>query len=147
MAGEEEMTTDVVPVVRTKELAALVGKYLPALREHSGKRTEFKGGGTEPDGTILLAYPCYPPGVDAFLDECVERKVVFPFDWPQFHERAAELIAEGGIECASVEELRRLLTTFVRQERFGPGVIGEMVESGVLLRVLERLAVLCEAPR
>lgn len=138
-----EDESEAPPRKSKKQLVELVERHLEPVRAASGKRTRYIGGGTEEDGTIRLSHPTTGARIYAFVDECAKRGWSFPFDWSTFAPRAEALIErKDGIETASLDDLRRLLTVIIRQDRFGPGVIENMAESGVFLRILERMAVL-----
>ncbi len=130
------------PEVSPTALRAIVERHLAGLRALRGQPVEYAGGRVEAGGTIRLAYPRTSGVLLAFVNECYEQKVIYPFDWPAFTQAAEKLIEPGGIESASVDDLRRLLTTIVRQDRFNGGLLEEMAQNGVLVRMLERIDVL-----
>lgn len=76
------------------------------------------------------------------------EKSQFPirFDWPQWLEEAKaldrnpELLAE-----ADLLTLRKLMTCYLRTERFTSGTLARIVDNGQLLRILQRLAELSDA--
>jgi hypothetical protein len=132
------------PPPRTlREAASLAERHLPALRLARGVPVRFVGGGEEAPGVFRLAQPTVDSRVYLFVDECIRDGWSFPFDWISFADRAREMIdREDGIESASLDELRRLLTVIIRQDRFGRGVVEEMAERGAFVRILERMAAL-----
>lgn len=121
---------------------AIVDRYLEGVRALRGKPVAYAGGGTGADGTIRLAHPRTASVLLALVSECYDQNVIYPFDWPAFTAKAGKMTEPGAIESASIDELRQLLTTIVRQDRFGAGLLEELAENGVLLRVLERIDVL-----
>ena len=50
------------------------------------------------------------------------------------------------LEAATPEQLQRLLTVLIRQERFVDGALESAFESGLLVRILRRVAALAEDP-
>ena len=50
----------------------------------------------------------------------------------------------GVLEDATPEQLERLLTVLIRQERFVDGALESAFESGLLVRILKRAAVLAK---
>ncbi len=79
-----------------------------------------------------------------FVSTCYETGwVQLGFDWPKWigTREAARLRDDpAGIENASPEQLRRLLTALIRQDRFVEGLLGGAFESGLLLRIVRRVA-------
>ena len=138
---------DLAPPLAPGTARTLAQRFLPALRTARGKPAPWVGGGSEPDGTLVLAQPRVEASVGDFLQALHRLRVIYPFDWPAWSPRAEALLAPGGIEGALLDELRRLLTVIIRQDRFATGVVAEMVERGVFVRILERMAELADPPR
>lgn len=87
----------------------------------------------------------YDPQVWAFWDCLDERGWLSPFDWMSWLETAeARELRErpGALEQASAVQLSRLLTMTQRQERFGDGAWVSLWDSGLLLGIVRRAAVL-----
>lgn len=70
------------------------------------------------------------------------------FSWPDWadSEEARHLRDEpGGVETALIRQLGKLLTTIVRADRFSDGAIAQAIDSGLMQRVLQRVAELALA--
>ena len=83
----------------------------------------------------------YDPQVYAFWDAAEEAGWIQPFDWMSWSdtdEAIALQYQSDAISQATPEQLSRLLTMFVRAERFDDGAWHALWESGALLRVLRR---------
>lgn len=77
----------------------------------------------------------------AFMRAVYETDVFLPFNWPQWQVRAAQLTTEPeALAHADLEEIRMLLTTHVRKERFCEGHFAAALESGHMRAVLRRVA-------
>jgi len=93
----------------------------------------------------------FSPSQDAlsFISACYESGWMKPdFDWPAWAgtEEAAQLRDDpAALEQATPEQLSRLLTVVVRQDRFVEGSLGGHFESGLLVRIVRRIANLAEA--
>ncbi|MGP0059670.1 MAG: DUF6508 domain-containing protein [Beijerinckiaceae bacterium] len=76
--------------------------------------------------------------------------VLTDFDWAHWaHGPEGQHFSNtaGSVEAADEMDLRRLLTTIVRQERFAEGSMQGCLESGFVLRIVRRAAALFkEAP-
>lgn len=95
------------------------------------------------EGVLTVSYVEYPPIVDelvavAYEDDWIRRD----FDWSSWlGTPEAQSLANDAeaIERATIEQLARLLTAIVRQERFADGVILRALESGLLQRLVKRV--------
>ncbi len=65
------------------------------------------------------------------------------FDWPQWLDEAKALDRNPDlVDRADLLTLRKLLTCYLRTERFTSGTLAHIVDNGQLLRIMRRLAVL-----
>jgi len=95
------------------------------------------------DGVWSIPYAEYPPVVDeliatAYEDDWVRRNL----DWTTWltTTEAQSLVNDAGaVEQATTEQLARLLTAIVRQERFTDGAILGALKSGLLQRIARRI--------
>ena len=131
--------TDVIPALKDRldALAEFVSRF---------ESSDFQFGQMEvKPGTM----PSYSFSDDAlrFIRVCTDMKWVQPFDWGEWKEssEAVQLCDEpGALEDATPEQLERLLTVLIRQERFVDGALESAFESGLLARVLKRAAILAK---
>ena len=82
-----------------------------------------------------------------FHKTCYQMKWVQPFDWSKWKDspEAIKLRDEpSALEQATPEQLERLLTVLIRQDRFVEGALGGAYESGLLTRIIRRAAALVE---
>lgn len=98
----------------------------------------WRGGERQEDGAMTMLFPAYDPLVDEFVG-LVTSKIGLDTGYSPEQCRA-RLQQPNGIETASLEEMRALLTFFVRGERFSDGHWGAMIERGYIRRILDRLA-------
>ena len=125
-------------VDRLRRLAA----FIPDLEQPDFDFGHWAGGDRRADGTITMPYFEYSARALEFI---AALPVVAGFDWPAWMQtpRAQELVVgPGRLADASVEELVRLTTAIVRSDRFTEGSISGAFESGMLLAVARRAAVL-----
>jgi hypothetical protein len=95
------------------------------------------------DGVIVMGW--YEPGPEAeeFLADA--RAMITPFDWPAWAsgpEGQALLGHPEAVASASADDLRKLLTVYVRSERFGDGTLEAAFASGMLTAIIRRAGVL-----
>ncbi len=83
-----------------------------------------------------------------FIDVCYEMKWVnLSFDWGAWKESPEALQLRDdppALESATLEQLQKLLTVLIRQDRFVEGALATGFESGLLVRILRRVAVFAE---
>jgi hypothetical protein len=102
---------------------------------------EWGGGETTPDGkAIQVPYPIYCDDVVEFFTLAGQTY------WSDFdyHPREAYTMLNDDecISTASLDQVRTMLTYCVRGERFADGHWAHMLESGCIVALLRRLAVL-----
>lgn len=81
------------------------------------------------------------PEVTAFVQALHQEQFITPFDWVSWAEEARRY-TEGGdaaLATADLETLRKLLTTYVRADRFSTGTLASLFQNGQITAVLRRL--------
>ena len=85
----------------------------------------------------------YSESMSRFVDTAYEDGWVSPeVDWPSWMETAqARRLRDdpAAIPEATVEQLQKLLTTVIRQDRFVTGALAGAFESGMLTAILRRI--------
>lgn len=110
--------------------------FLPYLRGLVGKKAvKWRGGEKLEDGTSVLPYPDYPRKLFDFF-----RVAAKPW-WtdPHYLESRPGKWIEREMGSVGKDRVLAALTFCVRGERFCNGYWAEVVESGRLVRVLERI--------
>jgi hypothetical protein len=98
---------------------------------------------TDDDGVLNLGWYEPSPQAEAFLADV--RAWIQPFDWPSWAASAdgASLLGHPeAVASASADDLRKLLTVYVRSERFGEGSLEAAFTSGMLTAIVRRASVL-----
>ena len=94
----------------------------------------------------------FSPSRDAldFISACYELGWMKPnFDWPTWMgtEEASRLRDDSAaLEQATPEQLSRVLTVLIRQDRFCDGALGAAFESGLLVGIVRRIADMADCP-
>ena len=120
-----------------------LARHLPAF-ETPG----FTFGSWEParegeDGVIVMGWYVPGPEADAFLADL--GGWIVPFDWMTWAATPAGqalLRHPDAVASASAEDLQKLLTVYVRGERFGEGTLENAFKSGMLTAIVRRAGVL-----
>jgi hypothetical protein len=98
---------------------------------------------TSTDGAIRVGWYVFSPEAEALLADA--RALVEPFDWPAWassREGQALLAHPDAVADASAADLVRLLTTFIRSERFGDGTLESAFNRGMLTAIVRRASAL-----
>ncbi len=88
-----------------------------------------------------LFYPySYNSEVTKFIATLKKEEFTIVFDWPEWQGEADKYFKEPElINSADIITLRKLMTMFIRKERFCSGFIKSVIDTGMILRILERL--------
>lgn len=126
--------------VTTEKMDELL-RFLPLFENPDREYVrEWGGGKVTDDGSIQVPYPIYCDDVYEFFALAGQTP------WSDFEyqprEAGAMLSDDEFIATASLDEIRTMLTYCVRGERFGDGHWALMLESGRIVALLRRLAVL-----
>lgn len=123
------------------DLAAIAG-MLPELQAIETRPVEWSGGERGADGSIQMPYATYAPAAERLMRAIYEHKLIVEFDWPSWQEEGQRFLDPEVASTASVEDIRRLLTLHVRQERFVEGHFATMIANGHIILLLKRLGAL-----
>lgn len=139
--GEEEQTT--MDYTITPERADELLRFLPSFDVPGRKYTKTWAGGEETaSGAITVPYPVYEEDVLEFFALAAQPWWSdSDYDPRQAQEKLED---DGFIEGCTLDELRSLLTYCVRGERFCDGHWESVLETGRVVALLRRLAVLKE---
>lgn len=74
----------------------------------------------------------------AHSDHCILQG----FDWPSWHDECALWTQPGAIASADMDTCRKVLTTYVRGERFCEGSLASRVASGAMAELVRRISTL-----
>ncbi|MCY4528023.1 MAG: DUF6508 domain-containing protein [Chloroflexi bacterium] len=94
-----------------------------------------------------MPYYTLSPLASCFVKTCYEMDWVKPFDWTEWKgsPEAMQLRDDpSALESATFEQLSRLLTVVIRQDRFVEGALGGAFESELLSGILRRATVLAK---
>ncbi len=102
--------------------------------------------GVKTDDGYTIGYCEYSEEAGLFIDAVYEHELVLmDFNWPEWSlNREAEQLRDCPeiLASASLDQVMQLFTTVIRQDRFCDGVIADAFNSGLLLNILRRMAVL-----
>ena len=122
-----------------------LARHLPAFESPGFSFGSWVPSQEREDGVIVLGW--YEPGpeAEAFLADL--GGWIVPFDWMTWassREGQALLGHPEAVASASAEDLQKLLTVYVRGERFGEGTLENAFTSGMLTAIVRRAGVLAE---
>lgn len=117
-----------------------LARYRPAL-EGRMDFGSWAGGQRLDDGSIQMPWFAFSDEAQAFIQSLNAAKWVQPFDWMAWLStpEGRRLMSDPSeVEDASTEQLTRLVTALVRQDRFAEGALAEAYESGMLAAIARR---------
>jgi len=115
-----------------KDIDALL-KFLPFFRDKGNIFYTI-------DKTDLLYPHRYAANVHKFFEVLYKNKIIYNFDWGSWQEEAINYYNNPELlKKADITTLRKLLTLHVRKDRFCDGHFGQIIKSGHLPKILERL--------
>ena len=119
--------------------------FVPVLESPDFTFGAWAGGERSADGVITMPWYDLSDAAADFIGRGAAGWVTPDFDWPDW-ARSGEFTRlwddPAGIASAPPELLGRLLTVFVRSERFGDGNLLAAFDRGVLTAIARRAAVL-----
>lgn len=98
------------------------------------------GGGKQADGTIQMPFVVCAPETERLIRAIYDHHlIVFGFDWTSWQDDAQRFLDPEVVQSASLDDVRRLLTLHVRQDRFVEGRFADMITRGHVSALLRRL--------
>lgn len=126
-----------------RERLRRLAQHLPAFESPGFRFGSWVPSWERDDGVIVMGWYEPAPEAEAFLADA--RAMITPFDWPAWAsgpEGQALLGHPEAVASASADDLRKLLTVYVRSERFGDGTLEAAFASGMLTAIIRRAGVL-----
>ena len=119
-------------------------QFLPGFERPGRAFVSSWGGGEDTgDGAVTMAYPIYDEDVLAFF--MLAGRPCWS-DYGCVPETARRMLQDDNLVArASLDQIVTMLTYCVRGERFGDGHWAAMLESGRIVALLRRLAVIRES--
>lgn len=109
---------------------AEVLKYLPRFEagEFANAKAHYQETGRE------------PPLVLDFMSALIHSGLQVPFDWPSWKKEARQYFENPEIiKGVDLETIQKLVTTFIRQDRFSGGHFASLCSAGIFVHILRRL--------
>jgi len=123
-----------------------LGEYKRQFESEGFTIGEWRCGEEVSPGVRQMPWFDYSDAVIAFIEYCYKDGwVLTDFSWGVW-KRTTEAIDlardPAKLACASAEQLAKLLTVIIRQDRFNEGSLACHCKSGLLLAILRRARVL-----
>lgn len=97
-------------------------------------------------GNLTMPHYLFCKDADAFIKTCYECGwILTGFDWPSWQDTPEAINLRDNpdtITNATPDQIAKLLTVLIRQERFSDGTLAGAFESGLLGAILRRTVVL-----
>ena len=128
----------------TKPNLQALAAFLPIVTDPGFKPGEVVSPLPGDDGVMQMPFVDYGEAVDTFLKAASAKGwMLSDFDWPAWAgtEEAARLRDDPAtLARAMPDQLMRLLTVCIRQDRFVEGALLDAFESGLIRRIVQRAA-------
>jgi hypothetical protein len=129
------------------ERLARLGAFADVFAADGFRFAEMRGGNETEPGVFQMPWSELGEQAMAFHQLCYDDGWVVPFDWGSWKDtpEAIGLRDEPDtLSKATPEQLSKLLTTLVRQERFCEGSLQDAFETGLLTGIVKRAKALSE---
>lgn len=95
----------------------------------------------------VFPYWAASPEATAFVEALYRERLITPFDWGSWAAEARHYTEGGGeaLNTADLTTLRKLITSYVRADRFSEGTLASLFQSGQITAVLRRLGQIRDA--
>lgn len=122
----------------TRENIDKILEYLPLFED---KNTIFyREAPQDKPGVVILPFYTLTGIGHKFYQDLYEEGFVTQFNWGEWIGTAGEYSSHNEkLSKANLKDIRRLFTILIRQDRFCEGLLEEVIESGLVLRMLRRL--------
>ncbi len=121
------------------EAIAALAELLPEMASPTTDRWHEPPPGD--DGVLTLPHMLSDRVENEFVERAYAHKWVYDFDWPAWQDEAQRLHKDpSALHAATIDTLRKLITTYVRKERFCEGTLRSARHAGALTAILRRLA-------
>ncbi|NIA13651.1 MAG: hypothetical protein GWP08_06175 [Nitrospiraceae bacterium] len=131
------------PLALRERLRALAA-FLPRFEQPGFEPGKWVHPASEEPGVIIMGHYGFSETADAFIRMTYDTGwVLSHFDWGRWAQtpEAAELRDNpDALAQATAEQLARLLTVVIRQERFCEGALAAAFESGLITAICRRAA-------
>ena len=125
----------------------LLARHVDRLERADAEFGSWVTPGTREDGVIIMPWYELGPDGETFLADVRAGGWITPFDWPAWAASpdGQRLIGHPeAVATATAEDLGRLLTTYVRGDRFNEGLLASAHENGMLVAIARRAAHLAD---
>jgi len=132
------------PLPPLKERLAAIAAFLPRFEDPDFSFGEWSEARKSESGVFTMPYFCYSKGADAFVETAYTLGwITTDFAWPRWAHSPEAIRLRDDPDCmghATPEQLSRLLTVVIRQERFCEGSLEDAFTSGLLTNICRRAA-------
>ncbi|KYC46040.1 MAG: hypothetical protein APG12_00315 [Candidatus Methanofastidiosum methylothiophilum] len=129
----------------SKKNIEVILNYLPYFEDTSQKFFDIISPKREAGNIVEYIYVKYSAKFMEFYRELHEQGFVTNFNWLDSNPNSDDLSPYYELlEDADILTLRRLFTMIVRHDKYNEGFFADVIESGLLLQMLNRLKLLKE---
>jgi hypothetical protein len=133
-----------------QERLQALANFLPIFEQPGFEFGEWSENPKSESGVIVLPHYSWSDAAQSFVSMAYDMGwVLLDYAWPAWKgtDEAINLRDDpAALAAAAPEQLARLLTVLIRQDRYIEGALGSAYKSGLLTGIVRRAAALVEAP-
>jgi len=137
------------PARSLPERLQALADFLPLFEQPGFEFGEWSTNPKSETGVLRMPTYSWSDKAHLFVKTAYDTGWVLNFDWPAW-KQTDEAIGlrddAAALAAATPEQLARLLTVLIRQDRFVEGALGSAYESGLLTSIVRRAAESVTAP-
>jgi len=125
-----------------------LARFAPVFSAPGHEFARWHASSRDASGVVTLGYCALGEEASAFQQMAYDLDLVLRFDWMNWAggEEGCNLLADpSAVETADLDQLRKLLTVFIRQDRFCEGALAQAFDRGFITAICRRAAVLLRA--
>ena len=132
-----------------QERLQALADFLPLFEQPGFEFGEWISNPKSETGVLTMPYYSWSETAHLFVKTAYDTGWVLNFDWPAWKQtdEAISLRDDAAtLAAATPEQLARLLTLLIRQDRFAEGALVGSFKSGLLTNIVGRAAAMVKAP-
>jgi hypothetical protein len=123
----------------TREGIRKILEFLPQFQDKSFIAGQWHSSRKIGKNTSSFPYFEYSDLVSKFIQTLYDEGLIYHFDWSSWNYGIKLTQNHNLLQKANLLTLRKLITAHIRRERFCEGHLASAFQSGLVIRVLERI--------
>ncbi len=137
------------PARPLQERLQALADFLPLFEQPGFESGEWIANPRSKTGVLMMPYYSWSDTAHLFVKTAYDTGWVLNFNWSAWKQTDEAISLRddpAALAAAAPEQLARLLTVLIRQDRFVEGALGGAYKSGLLTGIVRRAAALVSVP-